>query len=307
MQITIDTERATPRELTALALLLAELNPNKAAVSHQLELSLGVDAAAIRETLSRVRGDAPAIVVGPDNGDEDPSTPSITATIGLNDADVTPAQLVELTAEGAPADSPNAPTPPPSAVRDADGLPWDARIHATASGGGGVLTQAGKWRAKRGVSDELVAQVTAELKGYAGQPAPEVTVPPPPAAPPVPPPPLVGVLQTPFAAPAPVEPPPFDFSAVPTPPPFTPDVPVPPVAPSPAEPAAPAGGVSFPDLCRELGRMQETGAVTPMDVADAVKRYGKQSLGQLTPDAEAFSRANMLADLRALAASKGVA
>ena len=67
------------------------------------------------------------------------------------------------------------------------------------------------------------------------------------------------------------------------------------------------GDVSFADLCREIHRQQEAGGFTALDVMAAVNRYGKQSLGQLAVADEAFSRANMLADLRALAASKGVA
>lgn len=43
--------------------------------------------------------------------------------------------------------------------RDANGLPWDDRIHSTPA----KLKADGAWRARRGVSDELVAEVTAEL------------------------------------------------------------------------------------------------------------------------------------------------
>lgn len=85
------------------------------------------------------------------------------------------------------------PAPPPvpgvsSVDVDADGLPWDARIHA--SGANGKPKNAdGRWRAKRGVSEETTASVTAELRQTMGAPvplapaaAPAVTPPPPPPA-----------------------------------------------------------------------------------------------------------------------------
>lgn len=49
---------------------------------------------------------------------------------------------------------------PSSVTLDADGLPWDARIHS----GGKSLTQAGKWRARVGVGKDTVAAVQAELR-----------------------------------------------------------------------------------------------------------------------------------------------
>ncbi len=48
----------------------------------------------------------------------------------------------------------------PSEV-DSEGFPWDARIHASTK----TKTQKGVWKSRKGVSDELVAQVEAELKG----------------------------------------------------------------------------------------------------------------------------------------------
>lgn len=44
---------------------------------------------------------------------------------------------------------------------DADGLPWDERIHA----GTQTKTADGRWKRKRGVDQTLVDQVVAELKG----------------------------------------------------------------------------------------------------------------------------------------------
>lgn len=49
---------------------------------------------------------------------------------------------------------------PQSPGVDSSGLPWDDRIHSTPA----KARADGTWRARRGVSDELVAQVTAELR-----------------------------------------------------------------------------------------------------------------------------------------------
>lgn len=63
---------------------------------------------------------------------------------------------------------------PATVTFDKAGLPWDDRIHA----GSKVLTTDGLWRKKRGVTDELVAQVEAELRAISDVPAPPVPVPP---------------------------------------------------------------------------------------------------------------------------------
>lgn len=94
-----------------------------------------------------------------------------------------------------------APTPPAAAtptpgdtnlIRDKSGLPWDGRIHS----GGRTMTKDELWVKKKGVSPQLVAQVTSEL--LAAKPTPFVQAPaaPAPAAPPV-----AAAAPTPAAAP----------------------------------------------------------------------------------------------------------
>lgn len=57
---------------------------------------------------------------------------------------------------------------PAAAVqRDADGLPWDARIHTTPA----KIGANGKWAAKRKLDAAMVAAVQAELRGAAPAPA----------------------------------------------------------------------------------------------------------------------------------------
>ena len=62
---------------------------------------------------------------------------------------------------------------------DADGLPWDERIHS----GGKSQTAKGLWKKRKGVGKDTVEQVTAELLALA---TPTVVATPPPPAPPAP-------------------------------------------------------------------------------------------------------------------------
>ena len=99
------------------------------------------------------------------------------------------------------------PTPAPAAaaedeevdvtgVVDADGLPWDPRIHSSSK----QLVADGTWRKRRNTAKELFAEVEAELRGLSTVDA-RVDAPIP--APPPPPPPPAAVA---FANPAPPPP-----------------------------------------------------------------------------------------------------
>lgn len=111
---------------------------------------------------------------------------------------------------GSPSAGTTAPVPSPSGATagvelDADGLPWDNRIHASGEGGAKPKNKDGRWRSKRGLNDgALVARVQAELRATmaAGTPAAQPPSPPaqPPAMPPQPPAPPV---QPPAAGPQP--------------------------------------------------------------------------------------------------------
>ena len=76
-----------------------------------------------------------------------------------------------------PAAPPVVPPPPAGSIApatsvelDAEGLPWDARIHASTR----EKAATGKWRARRNTSDEVHATVRAELRQVLG--APQVTI-----------------------------------------------------------------------------------------------------------------------------------
>lgn len=97
-----------------------------------------------------------------------------------------PAPPLEV-AEAAPTAHVVLSNPAPAVELDADGLPWDARIHSEARS----KVVAGTWKYKRGVDPRVVEQVEAELRGVMGLPAPapaenaaaSVTLSAPPAAP----------------------------------------------------------------------------------------------------------------------------
>jgi len=133
-------------------------------------------------------------------------------------ADVTPVQIpappaiippppqIQVAAVGPVHMQAASPTPAPAAaaedeevdvtgVVDADGLPWDPRIHSSSK----QLVADGTWRKRRNTAKELFAEVEAELRGLSTVDAPvDAPIP----APPPPPPPAAVA----FANPAPPPP-----------------------------------------------------------------------------------------------------
>ena len=80
------------------------------------------------------------------------------------------------------------PAPPGGTTLDADGIPWDNRIHAASK----TQCKDGTWKLRPGVDKDLVAQVKAQLRGVQELPVPAPPVADPAAAlfaPPPPPPP----------------------------------------------------------------------------------------------------------------------
>lgn len=83
-----------------------------------------------------------------------------------------PAQSVQPAAPAPmpqPDDEPATVSSNPPAV-DSTGLPWDERIHSATKS----TVANGQWRRKKGVPDELVAQVEAQLRGAVAQPAQQI-------------------------------------------------------------------------------------------------------------------------------------
>lgn len=127
---------------------------------------------------------------------------------------------------------------------DVNGMPWDGRIHAGTKG-----TKAdGSWKRRKGVTNEEVAAVEAELRAsQAAAPLPPVAAPTP-IAPPMPVP--VPPMPTPEAVAAPVPVP------VPVPPMPTPEPVAAPVAPV----AAPIAAAPAPEGLDFAGFMQHLSA-----------------------------------------------
>jgi len=260
MQITIETDGITPRDVAGLLALLATVSPD--VLTAALEMyDIPVNP---QITIN------PTITVTTDTVPPPPFAPP--APVAVSAPSTTSAPIVP------PADK---------GPQDKNGLTWDERIHAKSADGGGVITGAGIWRAKRGVSPELVAQVTAEQRGAVTPPA--VTVPPPPAAPPVPTPPPVATV----AAPPPPLPP-------------TPLAPVAEPPPSPLSPPPAAGDVTFAGLCQAISGWTTAGTIGPEDVNAALAMFGVEGLGKLATDAAAKTFLQPVHDhLAALVASKG--
>lgn len=175
---------------------------------------------------------------------------------------------------GAPA-APNAPSvaaapaPAGSVELDADGLPWDARIHASTKG----KNQDQRWKAKRGVEPTLVAQVQAELRAVMGAPAAPVgnATTGAPATPPVPMPPAPPAPPAGIAAPAPG-----------------------------TTPTAPAG-VDFPTLAKMVGELIPAGRLTNESLSAIVNKYGLPGFGLLfnRPDLVPAVHADIMANVQA--------
>jgi len=151
LQITFDTATVTPREAVALIALLDTVSPGA--------LLAAYDAAWEDDTEEKVTAPSQVGMSGRTAPVDD-----VTAAFGPAAPLTPPPPCEPVQAEGGPV--------------DADGLPWDDRIHAKTADGGGSLTADGRWRKKRGVADALVQVVTAELKGDI--PPPPVDVPAPP-------------------------------------------------------------------------------------------------------------------------------
>jgi len=163
-------------------------------------------------------------------------------------APVPPVPVPPIAPVAAAPAAPAAPASPAGIEVDADGLPWDARIHA----GGRAKNADGRWRPKRGLNDAaLKSRVEAELRQAMGA---AVSVPVVPTVPAVPSPPTTVAPSTPAS------------SGAPTPP--------------PAAPAAPAEEQA-PQFLARVGGMLASGALTPDRLAAALATVGLSTPAQL--------------------------
>jgi len=178
------------------------------------KVTLTIEAASLQEAVDLLRAELPnarmaAYATGPGMNPDDtyaamtgrdpkPPAPSVmeveSAPTSTTPVPATPAENVgESYLGGAPAAPETGPVPPASTAAsatgarspaalapststelDADGLPWDDRIHA---GSQTKLAKTGQWKKKRGVEDERVRQVEAELQLLMAVPSPATPAP----------------------------------------------------------------------------------------------------------------------------------
>lgn len=203
-----------------------------------------------------------------------PPAPPISAAVPLPSATPTP-----------PPAPPAAPTPGPGIAGevDADGLPWDGRIHSSSK----KMTADGRWKVARNMDPETVKKVRAELialrdAAKGGAPVAPAPVAPAPA-------PIASTVATPPAPPAPP-------AAPPAAPPFvnlmTGQPPAPPAAPAPApapvadDPAEQAK--KFTAVLNHISSAINAKQITAPQVNEVLSKHGIPQLGLLSKRPDLF-------------------
>jgi hypothetical protein len=235
LSLTIDSATASPDDYRRAAATLAAFGGEHASLTLDRVTLAGPAEVIARAASGAVADEAP------------PATPD-PATVGFG-ANV-PSPAVGTAPPAPPA--PPADTPSFDATRieaDTDGLPHDARIHASTK----TKNKDGRWKKKKGVDDATVTRVEAELRSIMNLPPPA-----PPSAPATPPAP-------------PAAPPPPPVAA--TPPAAAPAPPAPPAA-APAPPAASGGVATFSQLMAWVGPAMSAGRLTGAKVEETMRNLG---------------------------------
>lgn len=156
---------------------------------------------------------------------------------------------------------------------DSQGIPWDARIHASTK----TKLQDGSWKIRRNLDPKTVAEVLDELKGRKGDPV-QSDVPPPPVAQ------AATIVAPPPAAAVEVTPPPVAQAAAV-------------VAPPPADkPAATPG--TFAAAMQLLAKTAELGRFSQPDAVSWLASQGVPNLAGLATNAAV--RADFIALLNSI-------
>ena len=179
MQITLNPLEVSKAEWEALARFILTFPGTGQMAKETIHIP---DSPELREAIANINPAAGKLELISDPaaafGASDPPPPP--ATI-IPQGPISPAgpMLVIPNPEPAPA----APAPPATgATLDKDGLPWDARIHASTK----TFNADGTWRKKRGVETTLIQTVEGELKKLMAIPSPAAAAPTPPVPPPPP-------------------------------------------------------------------------------------------------------------------------
>lgn len=270
MTITIQIDASTePRELDAITALIASLRGVDAPVRYPVvetfpERDTSLNGTAVRAVLAAHLG-APV----PNSSSEatEASAPSISATEPVASAVNIPLPPAPVVAVPPPPVMSGAEAASASGVElDAEGLPWDARIHSSNR----KKTANGTWTRRRNTDDAMWDHVRTELRNAMGAPAvPEVPLPPAPVHVEVPPAEVADGPLDPGSAFAPMA------SAVPV---ATVAVSVPPV-PVIAPPVNATTG--FQDLIVRITGAQSAGKLTPEQTAAACQSVGLTGVREL--------------------------
>ena len=263
MQININTEELSSRQATALMMMLMSLYPQEVGVpalraaaptaapvasiiTPQDAPDAGTETAAAVFAMSAaaIFGVIPAPLATPNGAPPAPLNITPTAPLPLSAAAAVfavPSATIAPPPPGVSVDAGYTP-PAPSGMLDADGLPWDGRIHASTR----TCTAKGVWKKRKGVEDDETSRVVAELRGVqaankAAAHVPLNAAPPPPSA-------AAAVFAVPSAT----------------------------IAPPP--PAASTAPVSFVDVAKYVGARQ----FTAEQILGICKKHGLPGLGLLT-------------------------
>lgn len=200
MQIVItldgaETKAQVNRIIVAIAALYGQVPPVATAADTLAEVKAAtVAAVSDYKDKSAQLAAARAIV---ENECTDPAAVFGGCPLGVDAAVLPTAPVAPLAGVPLPPSASQPPAPPPGptagaptgaaptglVVTDKNGLPWDARIHASSK----TMNADGSWRGRRNTDAHIIASVEAELRALMAIPAPvainSVAPPPPPGAP----------------------------------------------------------------------------------------------------------------------------
>lgn len=277
MQINLDTNVMTPDDAASLIALLITCFPRAATA---MAIAMGDTVEAAKDFVASEPDAVTAFLASEPDAERAFATAPPPAP-GADEEGVPFAGVVETVTASVAPPPPVGPSATDAAAPgvgdiDADGVPWDARIHSE----GRAKTKDQKWRLKRGVDEATRASVTAELKAAMGAR------------------PMIAAVGAPsVAASAPASPPPPPV-AVAAPPPSPEPVPVPPpvaaTVASAVEPVTVAAGTASPlsgpqlfgAIMRRITEAQTGGKITAAETTELAKSVGLESVrGLLTrPD-----------------------
>lgn len=245
MQLMIDTANETPINLLRVAAFLSD-------IAKDIPVPAGTTAANIPPppplTSVVIEAAAPAQLPAANIPPPPPPPPPAAAAV-------------------APANSAAAAAPVVSSELDADGLPWDARIHANTKARNANNT----WRTKRGLPAGMLETITAELRVMYPARTAGAVPPPPPAA-----------VRAPDAGAVP-PPPSVNAGGVPPPPP-------PPAATATVLPSDGAQqGLTFPKLMEKITGAMNTGKLNKAQLDQVLTACGVGTIAVLAASADKFS------------------